>query len=112
MEQEQEQEQAVNSELQRIEGILRLLWPGVTLTATPETWWIEGRCRRLKVSALVADPGCGESWALVLLDHHPLHKVFWRQPENAAGLLKGQRDFVHGYLDSLNAALGLGVSDG
>ena len=107
-----EQEQAVNPELQRIAELLRPLWPGVVMVATPETRRLDGRQGRIKVSGLVADPGCGESWVLVLLDHHPLHKVFWSQPENAAGLLKGQRDFVRGMTDSLNAALGLEVSNG
>ena len=107
-----EQEQTANPELQRIAELLRPLWPGVVMVATPETRRLDGRCGRLKVSALVADPGCGDSWVLVLLDHHPLHKVFWGQPENAAALLKGQRDFVRGMTDSLNAALGLEVGNG
>lgn len=99
-------------ELKRIAEILRPLWPGIVVVAKPEEWRLDGKNGRVKVSVLVTDPGCGESWSLVLLDHHPLHKIFWRDPQEAAGLLAQQQTFVRGMAAGLNSALGLEVSDG
>lgn len=99
-------------ELKRIAEILRPLWPGIVVASKPEERRLDGKNGRVKVSVLVADPGCGESWSLVLLDHHQLHKVFWRDPQDAAGLLEQQQISVRGMAAGLATALGLEVSDG
>ena len=99
-------------ELQRIAELLRSLWPGVVMVATPETRRLDGRCGRVRLSVLVADPGCGLSHATAALDHHALFQAFWRSPEETGGKLTEHRDYVRGMTDSLNAALGLEVSNG
>lgn len=107
-----EQESKVNPELQRVAELLRPLWPGVVMEATPEQVRLDGRQDRVKLTVIVAEPGCGMSHVTATLDHHMLLRAFWRTPEEAAGKLKEHRDYVRGMVDSLNGALGLEVQNG
>lgn len=108
----EKQESKVNPELQRVAELLRPLWPGIVMQATPEQMQLYGRHGRVKLTVIVAEPGAGMSHATLRLDHRILCHVFWRAPEKAAGKLKEHRDYVRGMVDSLNGALGLEVSRG
>ena len=72
-----EQEQTANPELQRIAELLRPLWPGVVMVATPETRRLDGRQGRIKVSALVADPGdeVGGAGAVIVGDQVAVEEI-------------------------------------
>jgi hypothetical protein len=107
----EEPKEKVNPELQRVAELLRPLWPGVVFVPKPELLRLDGQIGGVGLSMLVTGPGV-KMWSMAAsVGRILIFRVYWEAPEEAAGKLVEHRDYVRRMTDSLNAALGLEVSD-